>query len=169
MNLRDLWRKYKDWFAVLVFTSVLAVCIILYLHLNPQHVPHFLTITIIAMGFVVVMALLPKYRRRLVKRVIEYRVKEKVIGRELYRYYRVALLVIIICALVFPVVLHYQLIASEYMPLFVLTFCVVNFAAGVIFVVGFLKAGGKWGVLLIAVIFASVLLGILIGWLTKHG
>lgn len=90
-------------------------------------------------------------------------------GRKLCHYYNVALLVIIICALVFPVVLHYQLIASEYMPLFVLTFCIVNLAAGVIFIVGFLKARGKWGLLLIAVIFASVLLGILIGWLTKHG
>lgn len=168
MSLRDLWQKYKDWFAVLVFISILAVCTIWYLHLNPQHIPLFLTTAIIAIGFVVVMALLPKYRRRLVKRVIEYHAKEREMGK-LYRYYRAALLVIIICALVFPVVLHYQLIASEYMPLFVLTFCIVNLAAGVIFVVGFLKARGKWWLLLIAVIFASVLFGILIGWLTKHG
>lgn len=101
--------------------------------------------------------------------MIEYHVKEREMGRELYRYYRVALLVIIICALVFPVVLQYQLIASQYMPHFVLTFFIVNLTAGVIFIAGFLKARGKWGLLLIAVIFASVLLGILIGWLTKHG
>jgi len=128
-----------------------------------------LATTIIALGFVAVMTLLPKYRQRLVKKMIEYHVKEREMGRELYRYYRVAFLVIIICALVFPVVLQYQLIASQHMPLFVLTFFFVNLAAGVIFIAGFLKAKGKWGLLLIAIVLASALLGILIGWMTKHG
>jgi protein-S-isoprenylcysteine O-methyltransferase Ste14 len=126
----------------------------------------FLATTIIALGFVAVMVLLPKYKQRLVKRMLEYHVKER---ERVGRFYRVALLVIIIFALVFPVVSQYQLIASQYMSLFVLTFCIVNLVAGVIFVAGFLKARGKWGLLLIAALFASVLLGVLVGWMTKHG
>jgi len=55
------------------------------------------------------------------------------------------------------------------MPIFVLAFFIVNLAASVIFIAGFLKTWGKWGLLFVAVVFASVLLGILMGWMTKHG
>jgi len=95
--------------------------------------------------------------------------EREVMGRALYHYYRAALFVIVICALVFPAVLQYQLIASQCMPLFVLSFFVVNLVAGTIFITGLLKARCKWAALLIALIFASVLLGILTRWAAKHG
>lgn len=165
----DKWTNKRQWVAILIILSLLSSYTLWYLSLNPQHIPVFLATTIIALGFVAVMALLPKYRQRLVKKVLEHHVEQRKMGRELYGYYRVALLVIILCALVFPVVLQYQLIASQYMPLFVLVFCIVNLAAGVIFIAGFFKAKGKLGPLLIAVILALFLLGILIGWMAKHG
>ena len=100
--------------AILIILSMLGY-LVWYVSLNSRYVFVFLATTIIALGFVAVMTLLPKYRQRLVKKIIEYHVKEKEMGKELYRYYRVALLVIIVCALVFPIVLQYQLIASQYM------------------------------------------------------
>ena len=36
-GLRGLWRKYKDWFAALVFICVLTGYTVWYLYLNPQH------------------------------------------------------------------------------------------------------------------------------------
>ena len=162
------WPSRRYWAAVLIILGMLGY-IVWYLSFNPRYVLVFLATTIIALGFVAVMALLPKYRQRLVKKMLEHHAKETEMGRELYRYYKVALVVIIICALVFPVVSQYQLVAPQYIPLFVLAFCIVNLAAGVIFIAGSLKAKGKWGLLLIAVIFASVLLGILMGWIAKHG
>lgn len=164
----DKWSSKWYWVAILIILGMLGY-ILWYLSLNPRYVLVFLATTIIALGFVAVMALLPKYRLQLVKKMLEYRVKEREMGRALYRYYKVALVIIIVCALFFPVVFQSQLIASQHMPLFVLTFFIVNLVAGIIFIAGFLKARGKWGLLLIAVIFTSVLLGILIGWLTKHG
>jgi len=156
------------WIAILMLLGMLGY-VGWYLSFNPQYFLFFLATAIIALVFVVAMALLPKYRKRLVEKVLEHHIKEKETGGWLYRYYRVALVVIIICALVFPVVSQYQLIASQYMPIFVLAFFIVNLAASVIFIAGFLKTWGKWGLLFVAVVFASVLLGILMGWMTKHG
>lgn len=70
------WPIKWYWIAILVVLSI-SVYTAWHLQLNPQYIPLFLATTIIAMGFVVVMALLPKYRRRLVKRMIEYHVKER--------------------------------------------------------------------------------------------
>jgi len=129
----------------------------------------FLATTIVALAFVAAMALLPKYRRRLVERMVGYQAKESAMGRRLYRYYKVALLVIVLCALAFPVVFQSHLVTSRHIPLLALAFFVVNLVAGVVFVAGFLKARGRLGLLLIVVIFASVLLGIIMGWIAKHG
>lgn len=162
-------RWHNEWYlmAILIILGMLAY-IMWNLSLNPQYVLVFLTTTIIALGFVVLMALLPKYRRRIINRALEYQAREREMGKEFYRYYKMALVVIILCALILPVVLQYQLIFSHYLPLFVFAFFIVNLVAGVIFIAGFLKARGKWRLLLVFIIFASALLGILIRWITKH-
>ena len=130
------------WIAILILLGMLGY-VGWYLSFNSQYFLFFSATAIIALVFVVAMALLPKYRKRLVEKALEHHVKEKEIGGWLYRYYRVALIVIIACALVFPVVLQYQLIASQYMPIFVLAFFIINLTAGIIFAAGFLKARGK--------------------------
>ena len=161
MGLRDLWRKYKDWFAVFIFISVLTGYTMWYLHLNPQHIPLFLTTTIIALGFAVVMALLPKYRQRLVKGILEYHVKSKELGGWLYRCQKIALVLFFLIVLAYPIVWEHQLVPTQYMPFFVLTFFVVVVALGIIQIAGLLKVAGKWGLLVIAILTAIAVLRIL--------
>lgn len=160
MSLRDLWRKHKDWFAVFIFVVGLAGYIIWYLSLNPQHIPLFLTTTIITIGFVVVMALLPKYRRRFAEKIMAYYAKEKSLGR-LYRYKNVALALIIINSLIFSVLWQYQLIPPQYVALYAVTFLVINLTSGAILIAGMLKTIGKWVLLLMAIGVVIAILRIL--------
>ena len=83
MGLRDMWWGCKEWLAVLVFISVLISSTVWYLSFNPQYVAIFLATTVIAIGFMMVMVLLPKHRH------LEYQVKKReVMGRVLYHYHR---------------------------------------------------------------------------------
>lgn len=161
VGLRDLWRKYKDWFAVLVFISVLIGYTIWYLHLNPQHIHLFLTTAIISLGFVVVMALLPKYRQRLVKGILEYHAKGKERGGWLYRYQKVAIALVLISTLTLPIIWRYQLIPSQYIPFYAITFLIINLTSGAILIAGMLKTIGKWVLLLIGIGLAIAILRIL--------
>lgn len=52
----DKWTNKWQWVAILMILSILSGCTLWYLSLNPQHVPVFLATTIIALGFVAVMA-----------------------------------------------------------------------------------------------------------------
>jgi len=132
------------------------------LHLNPQHIPLFLTTTIVALGFVAVMALLPKYRRRLVKRLLAYNTRQKEMGGWLYRYQKIALVLFFVIILTFPLLLQCQFIPSQYMPWAVLTFFIIILALGVIQIVRLLRAAGRWGLLLIAILTAIAVLRILL-------
>ena len=157
-----MWRKYKDWFAVLVFISLLTGYTAWYLHLNPQHVPLFLTTTIIALGFVAVMAWLPKYRQRLLKGILAYHARGKELGGWLYRYQKVAFAIIFISTLILLTAWRYQLVPSHYIPYFALTFFIVILASGAVLTAGLLKIAGKWGLLLIAIVTAIAVFRILI-------
>ena len=64
----DKWTNKRQWVAILIILSMLSGYTLWYLSLNPQHIRVFLATAIIALGFVAVMALLPKYRRRLLKK-----------------------------------------------------------------------------------------------------
>jgi hypothetical protein len=149
-GLSGLWRKYKDWFAALVFMIVITGYSVWYLHLNPQHVPLFLTTIIVALGFVAVMALLPKYRRRFAEKIVAYHDKEKSLGA-LYRYKNVALALILINSLIFSVLWQYKLIPSQYVPLYAIAFLLINLTSGAILIAGMLKTMGKWVLLLMAI------------------
>lgn len=157
-----MWRRYRDWFAVLVFVSVLTGYTLWYLHLNPQHVPLFLTSTMIALGFVAVMALLPRHRQRLVKGILAYHARGKEVGGWPYRYRKAALILSIICTLTLPIVSQYGLIPSQYMPFFVLTLFTVILASGAVLIGWLFKIAGKWGLLLIAVVIGIAVLRLLI-------
>ena len=92
-----------------------------YLHLNPQHVPLFLTTTIIGLGFVAVMALLPKYKKRLVKGILAYHARGKELEGWLYRYQKLAFILIFICTLTLPALWQYRLVPIQYIPFVFLT------------------------------------------------
>ncbi|MEA2089745.1 MAG: hypothetical protein U9O89_03180 [Thermoproteota archaeon] len=107
------------------------------------------------------MALLPKYRQRLVKGILEYHARGKETGGRLYRYQKVASAAIFISTLIFVTAWQYQIIPSQYTPYFVLTFVIVILASGTVLTTGLLKIAGKWGLLLIAIITAITVLRIL--------
>jgi len=106
------------------------------------------------------MALLPKYRRRFAEKIAVYHAKEKSLGR-LYRYRNVALALILINTLVFSVLWQYQLIPSQYIPFYAITFLIINITSGAILIVGLLKTMGKWILLLIAIGVVIAILRIL--------
>lgn len=68
--------RKRYWIAILIVLSI-SLYTVWHLQLNPQHIPLFLATTIVAIGFVVVMALLPKYRMRFVEKIVAYHDKEK--------------------------------------------------------------------------------------------
>ncbi|UCE96022.1 MAG: hypothetical protein JSV51_10090 [Candidatus Bathyarchaeota archaeon] len=155
-------QKCKDWIYALIVIAIIAVCTVWHLHHTPQHIPLFLTTTIIALGFIVVMALLPKIRQRLVKGLLAFNTRQEELGGWLYRYRRIALVLFFIIILTFPLLLQYQFIPPSYMPWAVLTFFIIILALGAIQIAGLLRAAGWWGLLLIATLVAIAVLRFLI-------
>ena len=153
------WPSRRYWVAVLIILGML-IYIVWYLSFNPRYVLVFLATTIIALGFVAVMALLPKYRRRFAEKIMAYYAKEKSLGR-LYRYKNVALALIIINSLIFSVLWQYQLIPPQYVALYAVTFLVINLTSGAILIAGMLKTIGKWVLLLMAIGVVIAILRIL--------
>jgi len=149
VGLRDLWQKRREWLGALIFVGVIIVCVAWSLLLNPQHVPLFLAVAIGALGFVAVMALLPKLRRRFIERVVAYHVKDEERRGWLYRYRKVAIAVIVVMALIFPIAT--RLLPSQYVPLYVIAFLLINLTSGAILIAGMLKTMGKWVLLLMAI------------------
>jgi len=141
--------RKRYWIAILIVLSI-SLYTAWHLQLNPQHIPLFLATTIVAIGFVVVMALLPKYRRRFAEKIVAYHDKEKSLGA-LYRYKNVALALILINSLIFSVLWQYKLIPSQYVPLYAIAFLLINLTSGAILIAGMLKTMGKWVLLLIAI------------------
>lgn len=152
MDSRGLGQKRKDWIYVLIVISIISVYTYWYLSLHPQHISLFLTLTIIVLGFVALMTLIPKYRRRLLKRILAYHTKQKEVGGWLYRYQRIGLILFFITILIFPLLSQYQLIESQYMPWVTLAFFITILASASIQMVGLLKVAGKWGLLLILIL-----------------
>ena len=154
-------RKWY-WIAILVVLSI-SLYTAWHLQLNPQYVPLFLATTIIAMGFVVVMALLPKYRQQLVKKVLAYHDKAQKRGGLLYRYGRIFNAVMIIVLLVFSLVVtnNPEILGISYIPYLVIALFIAFLISVVVFVSGFLRVAGKWVLLLIAIGTAIAILRIL--------
>lgn len=141
MDLIDLRQKRREWLGVLVFVGVIIVCVAWSLLLNPQYAPLFLAVTIAALGFVAVMALLPKLRRRFIERVIAHHVKNEESGRWLYRYRKVAIAAIAVMALIFPIAT--RLLPSQYTAYFAVTIVIVNLVAGTVLIAGLASSTAK--------------------------
>lgn len=135
--------------------AVLALYTTWYLLLNQQQIPVFLTATIVALGFVGTMILLPKYRQQLVKRIVAYHARSKE-QRGLYRYQKLAIVITTTGILIFPIAT--ALLPSQYIPYFAVTFLIVQLTAGSVVIAGLLKTAGKWGYL---VLLASVIISVI--------
>jgi hypothetical protein len=151
----------KGWFFAILATSFVIIYTVWYLYVEPQHIPLFLATAIVALSFVAVMFLLPKYGQRLVEKILAYHAKEKRLGG-FYRYQKVAVALIIINSLIFSVVWRYRLIPSQYTSFYALTFLIITLASGIVLIAGLLKTAGKWGLLLIAIL---IIVGILRVWI----
>jgi len=166
MDLQTLWKKYKDWLVSIIIISFVIILTLWNLYFEPQRIPLFLATAIIAFSFVVMMALLPKYRQRFAKKIIAYHAKEKRLGA-LYRYKIVATALIIINSVIFSIAWRYQFIPSQYVPFYVLTFLIITLASGIVLIAGLLKTAGKWGLLLIAILTLVAVLNVWIWALSR--
>ncbi len=156
----------RDWLFAILVTSFVIIYTVWYLYLEPQHIPLFLATAIFALSFVAVMFLLPKYRQRLVEKILAFHAKEKRLGG-FYHYQKVAVALIIINSLIFSVVCRYQLIQSMYMQFYTLAFLIIVLASGIILIAGLLKAAGKWGILLVVTLTGVAVLRVLIWALSR--
>jgi hypothetical protein len=156
------WPRKWYWIAILILLSI-SLYTAWHLQLNPQYVPLFLATTIIAMGFVVVMALLPKYRQQLVKKVLAYHAKAQKRGGLLYRYGRIFNAVMITVLLVFSLVVtnNPEILGIPYIPYLVIALFIVFLISAAVFIYGFLRVAGKWVLLLIAIGTAIAILRLL--------
>jgi hypothetical protein len=159
-----MWRKYKEWFAVIIFISVLTSLTLWYLQLNPQSIPRFLIAPIIAMVFVAVMLLLPKYRQRFVKKVVSFHIKAQKRGGLLYRYGRIFNAIMLTVLILFSVVAvsNPAILDIPYVPYLVAALFIVFTISFVVFISGFLRAAGKWGLVIIAIAIIIAALRILV-------
>lgn len=151
MGLRELWQEHGEWLGALLFVGLIIVCVAWSLLLNPRYTPLFLGVTIGALGFVAVMVLLPKLRRRFIEKVVAYHVGREERGRWLYQYRKVAIAVIAVMALIFPIIT--RLLSSQYISYFVITIVIVNLVAGSVLIAGLPSSTAKKLVLLIFLFF----------------
>lgn len=165
MSLKGSRQKLKDWLAALIFVAVIIVFVMWDLLLNPQYVPLFLGVIIVALSFVAVMLSLPKLRRRLIEGAVAYHVRSEELGGWLHRYRRVAVAAIATMALIFPIAT--KLLPSQYIPYFVLALVIVNLVAGSILIGGLARVSGKTVLLVLAVLLPFVM-GIVMGLLFGH-
>jgi hypothetical protein len=159
-----MWQKYKEWVAAIIFISAFTGLTIWYLYLNPHYILRFLIAPIIALAFVAVMFLFPKYRQRFVKKVVSFHVETQKRGGLLYRYSRVFNAIMITVLIVFSAVaVRYPAILDiPYVPYLVAALFIVSLISFVAFISSFLRAAGKWALILIAIATAMAVLHILV-------
>jgi len=157
----------KEWFATAILL-VVSIIIIIWnlwsLYLNPQQLPIFSVVFISVAVFVVIVALWPKYRQRLVKAVYAFHIRGQEKGGRYYRYGYIAFLIIILSALALT---QYPLVPLQYSTVFVISFLMLIAFSVCILVFGFFRVIGKWVLLLIAV---AVVVGVLraLVWILMH-
>jgi hypothetical protein len=152
-------REYGKWITALVFVIAVIVLSILYVFLNLLSFYLLSAVAIAALLFVVLMLALPKYRERLVRGLLEYQTKGEEVGGWWYRYWKVAVAIVGVDILLFPVAL--SLTPQRFLPYVVLSFLAVLFTAGSVNIAGFLRIAGKWGYLLVLLIVVIVIVAIL--------
>jgi hypothetical protein len=119
---------------------------------------------IIALVFVAVMFLFPKYRQRFVKKVVSFHVETQKRGGLLYRFSRIFNAVIITVLILFSAVaVRYPAILDiPYIPYLVAALFILFLISAVAFISSFLRAAGKWALILIAIATAIAVLHILV-------
>lgn len=159
MPLGSPWKRdYRGRLTAYAFAVVVIALSILYLLLNPQHFILFLAVTTAALVFVVAMFFLPRYRERLVRGILAYQTKSREVGGWSLRYWKAAVAIVAIETMLFPFVV--PLVSQQYLPYFVLVFLAVLLTAGSVVIAGFLRTTGKWGCLLVLLIFVIVFVAV---------
>ncbi len=157
-------RREIEWAAAFIFISAFTGLTIWYLYLNPQHVLRFLIAPIIGLALVAVMLLFPKFRQRFVKKVVSFHVETQKRGGSLYRYSSIFNTIMITVLILFcAVAVRYPAILDiPYVPYLVAALFIGFLISAVAFISSFLRAAGKWALILIAIAAAMAVLNILV-------
>jgi len=151
--------RLGDWLWVLVLVGVFAVSVILYVRTNPNFFYSVVVGFLIGIVFLVVMALQPKYKEDLIKRLSRLRRKDIEKGGWFNRYGRLAGFLIVMNSLVFRLLTQYQLIS----PIFFLLFIYIQISLGVILCISLMKIVGKlWRYLLTILIILGLAVAVIV-------
>jgi hypothetical protein len=147
-----LGRKYKDWVAVFVFVSLLTYFTVWYLYLNPQHITLFLITTAVALSFVAIMAFLPKYRQRLVNKILVFHNKTQQKGA-FYKHAMAfnAAMMAIVLGLSLVLTHNPELLSIPYVSYLFMIVLAVFLISAFMFIYSFFKTAGKWALVLLAI------------------
>ncbi len=150
-SLKDLWREYKNWLVILIFISLLTFCTVWYLYLNPHPITSFLITTAIALGFVAIMALLPKYRQRLVNKIFIFH--DKIQQKAFYKYSMAfnAFMIAVVLGLLLVLTHSPELLNIPYIPYLFAAVLAVFLISAVMSIYSLFKTAGKWALILIAI------------------
>jgi len=150
-----LWRLL----GALVLIGIFAVSVTLYLQTKPSFFHSLLIGFLIGIVFLVVMALQPKYKEDLIKRLSGLRRKDIETGGWFNRYGRLAGFLIVMNSLVFRLLIQFQLIS----PIFFLLFIYIQISLGVILCISLIKIVGKlWLYLLIILIILGLAVAVIV-------
>ena len=141
--------KRREWLGALVFVGLILVSVAWTLFFNPQYVPLFVTIAIVALGFVAVMTLKPKLRQQLIKKAMDQQINHAQ-DRGLYRYRKMAIASIAIMIAVFPVAIR---LFPQYTAYVVVTLIIVHLVVGTVLIAGLASSIGKKMILLVILLF----------------
>jgi hypothetical protein len=157
-------QKNKEWAAVIIFISTFTVLTLWYLYLNPQYILRFLIAPIIGLAFAAVMLLFPKYRQRFVKKVVSFQVETQKRGGLLYRFSTIFNAVMITVLVLFcAVAVRYPAILDiPYASYLVAALFILAMISGAAYIYSFIRAAGKWALILIAIAAAMAVLSFLV-------
>lgn len=149
MSQTNSGQKRGEWLGTLIFVGVIIAFVAWTLFVNPHYTPIFVTIAIIALGFVAVMALKPKLRQQLTKKAMDHQINQAQ-ERGFYRYRKMAIASIAIMIAVFPVATN---LLPQYTAHVVVALIIVHLVAGTVLIAGLTSSIGKKMILLVIVLF----------------
>lgn len=154
MGLGELWGKYMDWLVVFIGLSVLIVFTIGSLQQDPQFIYPLAVAISVAIIFNVLLALRPKYRQGLIRRLREFHAREQRRGGWLYHYGNLARVFFYINLGIGYVTWKSQLI---HLPQFFIAWLFIQLILGMVSVARFLTvAEGWWRYLITTMLILSL-------------
>lgn len=132
---------HRYWLWVFVLLSILAIWVLLYLQ-NPRFLYPLTVAIFVAIVFLALLGLRPKYRQALVRRLLGLNKRDLETGGLFHRYGRLAGILIAVNSLIFSLLLQYQLVSSK-QTYAVFAFIYVQMFLGMVLLVSLLRLARK--------------------------